>query len=518
MLKFLKRVSLFSHFHDEDLSLLVDNSTFCQYDSGSLIVNEGEEGDEFYLILKGSVDVRKENQKLAELTVGQFFGEMALLDRECRSADVVAASPTECMVLSGNVLHSLIIEHPKLALKMLAELTRRLRNTDQESVADLEKRVSDRTRELSTLYEVTAVASASLELHETMERSLERVVTALGTDSGAIALLDEDVKTLQIEAFRGMPTELVDRINLFKEKQGIGAWIIEHGVPLVIFDISSDHRVPDELKHTVDPMAYVGVPMRARGKVLGVLGVGRDVRRQFSVEEVALIASIADQIGVAIANANLYGQAQQLAVIEERQRLARDLHDSVTQSIYSVTLFAEVARRMAAEGETLQAKDYIEQLGDTAQQALKELRLLVYELRPSLLEEEGLIAALQQRLSTVEQRAGVNGEIIAPDDLSLQKSIEAELYHIALEGLNNALKHAEADAVTILFEKSAERINMIIEDNGVGFDMDAIGDIQGMGMTSMKERSQRLGGSFEISSALNRGTRVQISIPKEHSL
>ena len=515
IIKILQRVPLFAQFHQTELELLVQNATICDYLRGKEIVREGDQGNEFFLIIQGAVEVRKGEQRLATLGTGQFFGEMALLDEESRSADVIAAEDTQCLVMASSVLHPLIGDHPDMALKMLTELTRRLRNTDQDSVAALEKRVSDRTRELSTLYEVTAVASESLNLRDTLERSLDRVLKALNTERGAIALIDEANESLQIEAYRGLPAQLVDQVNLLRHGEGVGHWIVEHGVPLVIFDMSQDDRVPENMRGVIPPAAYVGVPMRAQGKALGVLGVLREVRDQFSVEEVALLASIADQVGVAIQNARLYQRAQQLGVIEERQRLARDLHDSVTQSIYSVTLFAEVSRRMTLEGNTEQVSEYLDELRETAQQALKELRLLVYELRPSLLEEEGLLGALQQRLNTVEQRAGVQSDLRVSDEMTMPRSSETELYHIAQEALNNSLKHSGATHVVVEIQIEDGEIIMNISDNGTGFDIAELQQVQGVGLTSMRERAQKLHGTLAIDSAPNTGTTISVRIPEE---
>ena len=511
---FLQRVPLFAQFHEDELKLLVQTATICEYQRGNAIVRENEQGNEFFLIMRGNVEVRKGEQRLATLGAGQFFGEMALLDEESRSADVISVEDTQCMVITSSILHPLIKDHPDMALKMLAELTRRLRNTDQDSVAELEKRVSDRTRELSTLYEVTAVASESLNLRDTLERSLDRVLRSLNTERGAIALIDESSGRLRIEAYRGLPDHLVDQVNLFEHGEGIGHWIVEHGVPLVIFDMTQDHRVPQELQSAIPPASYVGVPMRAQGRVLGVLGVLRAIQDQFSVEEVALLASIADQIGVAIENAQLYERAQHLGVIEERQRLARDLHDSVTQSIYSVTLFAEVSRRMTFENNLEQVREYLDELRETAQQALKELRLLVYELRPSLLEEEGLLGALQQRLNTVEQRAGVQSDLRVPDDILIPKNFETELYHIAQEALNNSLKHSGATHVVVELQAVDGEIYMNISDNGTGFEVGQLQQVQGVGMTSMQERAQKLNGQLSIDSATNTGTTISVRIPQ----
>ncbi len=201
-----------------------------------------------------------------------------------------------------------------------------------------------------------------------------------------------------------------------------------------------------------------------------------------------------------------------LAVLEERNRLARELHDSVTQSLYSLTLFAETGRRLAGSGDLEGAKDYLGQLGETSQQALKEMRLLVYQLRPVALEQEGLAGALRQRLDAVERRAGVKVRLVF-DEAEVPPVVEQELYRIAQEALNNALKHAAASTVTVGIAGGDGLAELTVEDDGKGFEIDAVGDSAGMGLTNMRERVEYLGGSLSILSSPGKGTKVSVTVP-----
>ncbi|MEZ4638857.1 MAG: sensor histidine kinase [Caldilineaceae bacterium] len=156
--------------------------------------------------------------------------------------------------------------------------------------------------------------------------------------------------------------------------------------------------------------------------------------------------------------------------MEERQQLARELHDSVTQSLYSVNLLAETAHRAVTANDLERTNYLVDRVGEMARQALKEMRLLVYELRPAALAQEGLVGALQQRLDTVEGRAGVKTQLrIDGDPARIPQQMEAHLYRIAQEALNNALKHAEAVAVTVLLSVDTEFVTLTIKDNGRGF-------------------------------------------------
>src|SRR5687767_6571079 len=206
-------------------------------------------------------------------------------------------------------------------------------------------------------------------------------------------------------------------------------------------------------------------------------------------------------------------EAQAQAALEERQRLARELHDSVTQSLYSLTLLAEASRRTAAAGDVEKVVGNIARLGETAQQALKEMRLLVYELRPLALEHAGLAEALQHRIDAVEKRAGVEAQLRVNLEAELPPQIENGLYRIAQEALNNSLKHAEATKVSISLQTQDGHVQLGIVDNGKGFDTEALQDHGGLGMVSMRERVESMRGQYSITSRPGDGTRVWINVP-----
>lgn len=205
-------------------------------------------------------------------------------------------------------------------------------------------------------------------------------------------------------------------------------------------------------------------------------------------------------------------EAAARAALEERQRLARDLHDSVTQSLYSVTLLAEVARRRAESGDSASALEQIARLGDLAQQCLREMRLLVYELRPPLVAEVGLVGALQHRLEAVEQRSGVRVSLLADDDSCIPRPIQNELFRVAEEALNNALKHAHASSLSVRLHATEEVVELEISDNGQGFDSVQVAQGGGQGLGNMRERVARLSGEFTLESAPGERTTIRVRV------
>jgi PAS domain S-box-containing protein len=206
-------------------------------------------------------------------------------------------------------------------------------------------------------------------------------------------------------------------------------------------------------------------------------------------------------------------EAQAQAALEERQRLARELHDSVTQSLYSLTLLAEAGRRTARAGEMEKVVANIARLGETAQQALKEMRLLVYELRPLALEQAGLAEALQSRLDAVEKRAGVNAQLRVEMDGELPAEVENALYRVAQETLNNALKHAEATQISVALRSNHQQVHLEIVDNGKGFEAERMPNHGGLGLVSIRERMEALHGEWSITSKPGAGTSVIVNVP-----
>ena len=208
------------------------------------------------------------------------------------------------------------------------------------------------------------------------------------------------------------------------------------------------------------------------------------------------------------------GQAEELATAKERNRLARELHDSVAQTLYGLTLQAEAASRKLNAGQTDEVSDYLGEIRDSAQQTLKETRLLIFELRPPVLEQEGLVAALRARLESVESRSGLKTQINLQELGRLPGGIETSLYGISNEALNNILKHAHANEVLVSLEKKIDNIILQISDNGIGFDPDSVEQFGGLGLKGMQERAEQVGGSIQVKSGKN-GTQVTVEVPYE---
>ncbi len=374
--------------------------------------------------------------------------------------------------------------------------------------AELNRRVTARTRELAALYEVSAMSSEAEPSSEAaqMARALALALRVVESPSGAIHLRDRASADLQPVAEQG---------QAFPTTPALAARVLAQGEPLLLPDLeAAASGGPAEAARGA--VTYVGLPMRVHGRSLGVLSVYGDPARQFNADDVALLAATADQMAVALENIRLRQGVEQMAIAEERARLARELHDSVTQSLYSLTLFAAAGREWMQAGDWPQAQAQLAEIGATAQQTLKEMRLMLYELRPPILELGGLSTALRQRLEVVERRAGIQTHLEVEFFDALPGPLEAALFAIAQEALNNALKHARATTVRVWLRRVADQVELIVADDGQGFDPQLSAASAGLGLLNMRQRAEKLGGTLALASAPGAGTRVQIRVPWPH--
>lgn len=227
-------------------------------------------------------------------------------------------------------------------------------------------------------------------------------------------------------------------------------------------------------------------------------------------EEVKIAAMLSDQAALATENAGLVSRVQDKAILEERQRIARDLHDSVTQALYGISLYAEAAMRRLEAGDVTIVAQHLSALQETTLEALQEMRLLIFELRPPLLAQEGLTAALQTRLEAVEGRSNIETKLVVERLPQLPATTEHSLYRIAQEALNNTLRHAHAKHVTVSLRQEHNTLILEIVDDGIGFEPTMVSDNGCLGLRGIKERVAQLGGWLTVASVPGAGTLVRV--------
>lgn len=406
--------------------------------------------------------------------------------------------------------------------RMASELQRR-NAALEESHLVLEQRVEESTREVKQLYAQSEARSRELEilyradeqlyrhlhLDQVLEALVDVVIDDLQADKASVQVWDPSTQRLLVRAVRGYIPETADRMSEYIPGDGIAGKVFQSGEIIAVEDATTAPHPADQIAAVEGIRSVLSVPITIGGKIFGVFGMDYCQARSFSTDDKRLFMALAQRAAIAIENAQLYEQAGQAATLEERQRLARELHDAVTQSLYSLVLLSEAGRRHARSGNLEHVEHHLERLGETAQQALKEMRLLVYELRPLALHEVGLAGALQQRLEAVEKRAGIQARLFVEGQAELPAPLDEELYRIAQEALNNALKHAAASHVNVRLKLDPEIIQLEILDNGRGFDPEH-SDPAGIGLQSMRERASRLGATLDTESAPGSGTTIRV--------
>ena len=413
---------------------------------------------------------------------------------------------------------------PLFAIAMVEDIDsqRRTQEALREAYQTLEHRVEERTYELATLIEIATLVGQSLDLAQIMTAALDKTMEVLGYEAGVAYRIggepiggagEEGGPFLEPLAQRNMPSVLSGPLVRIPVKGSRVEEAGRTGLP-VVWDVEH-HPNPDIRKalQQEDLREGVSAALMVKDRLVGALILATHGSRSPSAEDLALLSSIGKQVGLAVENARLYDQAEQSAALSERARLARELHDSVTQSLYSVTLYAEAAARLLDSGRSPEARGHLSELGDTAQEALKEMRLLIYELRPTALEKGGLADALQARLEAVEARGGIHADITVEGEEHLPALLQRELYQIAHEALNNVLKHSRAHAVTVELHFRESETVLDIRDDGVGFDPRRSGDSGGLGLASIRERTARIGGTLELESKPGKGTHICIRLP-----
>jgi signal transduction histidine kinase len=371
----------------------------------------------------------------------------------------------------------------------------------------LEQRVQQRTHDLVVLYNLITIISENWRIQDLLELSLVLTLETVKADRGIIYLTDgKETPDLKPVIQRGFGEGFQIEVGKLPNDK-LARKVFETHRPFATDNIAEypAYAKIDGIK------CYAGIPIMVRGDMRGVFSLFASVEDSFGAEEMALLTSIADHLGIGIENSILWEQSRENAAIEERNRLARNLHDSVTQLLYSLTLMAGSTKKMLDRDHDLDdVKNSVSRLGDTAHQALKEMRLLLYELRPAVLDSEGLINALRHRVETVEVRLGMKVDLKANELPELSSDVEDALYHIALEALNNIVKHSESKNAKIEFAIKDGNIVMKISDNGKGFETDR--PHSGLGLRNMRERGQLLGGDVEVASTPGKGTQVRVKV------
>ena len=348
-------------------------------------------------------------------------------------------------------------------------------------------------------------------------RQLQRLTDAGGV---GIALLEDDPRFLEMRTVVG-PSADVLRGARIPTEGSFAAEALRTNRPQRSDDAQNDPRGYKQSLTLGNTQTILSVPMKTRQRTVGVLSIynkgGGNGEGGFTDRDAELATFFANQAAAAIENARLYEQTREYAVIEERNRLARELHDSVTQSLFSVSLLSEAALNLL-DRDAPKARERLERANELAQGALAEMRALIFQLRPLTLQEEGLLSALKKHLNALHSRHGRVVELqVTGTARRLPAAVEDAAFRILQESLNNVIKHADATRVQVQLEFESEWLRVCTIDTGRGFDPDTPRQGTTLGMSSMRERAEAVGGRLMVESAPGRGTRVSAELPVNHA-
>jgi len=380
----------------------------------------------------------------------------------------------------------------------------------------LEEVVAERTRELSTLLETSNTIASTLELQPLLRVVLDQLqVVVQYTNASIFSLEGEDLIVLGHSG--PLSAEQMAQLRL-PAAHAVGYQAVRrNGGPVIVDDLQSDSPLARAFRESVlaDRYALFGysrslllVPLIVRERLIGMLRVESSEPGFYSERDAQLALAFANQAATAIENARLYDQARDLATFEERQRLARELHDAVTQTLFSASLIAE-ALPDAWRQSPAKAQRGVEELRRLTRGALAEMRTLLLELRPGALAEKPLGELLGALCTSVTSRTRIPIELDVTGDALLAPTIQIALYRMTQEALNNIAKHAAPSQVTITFQCDSEQVQLRITDDGRGFDPSAVAP-ESLGLGIMRERAASIGATLCVESQPGEGTEVRV--------
>lgn len=397
----------------------------------------------------------------------------------------------------------------------------------KEAYQNLEQRLkelkteAERERQVAEgLRDILSFLNANHTLADNLQYIVSQACRLLNSEGGALCSLQEKEGMLRIQASQGLTSEYVAKMfHTIGPGQELDA--VQPGQEIISFIEEEKSNYPDPERQAVSRWlesqykVKFSVPLFVKNKNYGALTLYYRQKRQFSAEDIALALAFADQAALAIETARLYSEAQGKAALEERQRLARELHDSVSQALFGIALGTNSALTLLDQhrdsSRVSQALEYVLSLAETG---MAEMRALIFELRPESLETEGLLAGIIKQAASLKSRHRLEVQLdLCEEEPDLPLEAKEALYRICQEALHNIIKHAQAKEVRLgLNWQRSESVQLDVRDNGVGFDPKS--SFPGhLGLRSMQERVEKLKGRFEIDSFPGRGTHLKVYFP-----
>lgn len=382
-------------------------------------------------------------------------------------------------------------------------------------VSNTEK-LQRRNRELSILNTIAEALNREVDLLRALSVALGHVATLLDLHTGWIFLVDEDTGETYLAATQDLPPVLVQHPRLMQNTcYCLDTYLAGDMGGAANVNVITCTRLKGLVDGTDGLRYHASIPLYARGKKLGVLNVASRDWRELSADDLRLLYTVGDLLSMAIERALLFARRSEIGAVEERNRLAREIHDTLAQGLTAITLQLETADALLeSNADTERVRKAIQQAMTLTRANLEEARRSVLDLRAAPLEGKTLAQAVADLLENWSKTAEVETHLeIEGGRRSLPVRIEAGLYRVVQESLTNIRRHAHANTVTIRISMTPENVHLMIEDDGYGFDPSNIPQEGRYGLIGLNERVKLLGGTLNLQSNPNSGTRVEVQIP-----
>jgi signal transduction histidine kinase len=369
-------------------------------------------------------------------------------------------------------------------------------------------------RALAAVSEAVLGIAGDLSLDVILERLVGTARELAGARYAALGVPDEDGGFARFIA-AGMTDAEVEAMGPLPRTHGLLGAMLTDPRPFRTADITADPRFRGWWPGAHPRMrSFLGVPIVFKGDVIAAFYLtDKTEGAGFTEADEQLVGVLAAHAAFLIEHARLYEESRELSVLDERNRLARDLHDAITQSLFSLRLTIETAASLVAS-EPARAGDELERARALVEALFVELRSLIFELRPPALDADGLVGTVRKHLDVVGRANDLAVEVTVTDDRRLPDAVERELFRIVQEAVTNVVRHAQASSLTVALDLGPTSARVAIVDDGVGFVPEARPvRSRRLGLTSMKERAQGLGGKLAIESSPGQGTTVRVEVP-----
>ncbi len=391
-------------------------------------------------------------------------------------------------------------------------------------VGKMQSRLTRQNQELLALHKAGLAITGALDLQLVLQNVVNEARELGGAEYGALALLNEQG---EMEAFltSGMSDDVRTQLGPIPVGRGLLGAAIHDPKPIRLKDLRKDSRSVGFPPGHPDMHSLLAVPIVSRGRVLGALYLTeRQQQPEFDAADQQRLERFATQSALAIENAHLHQQVRALAIAEERDRIAREMHDSIAQVLGYVNTKGQAAQELLRAGETERAEAQIAQLARAARDAYADVRENILGLRVSHDLEISFLDTITNYLATWQDQSGISTNLVAEDAddpaLGLSPLAELQLLRIVQESLSNVRKHSGATRVTLTLRRTSGGVVAIVSDNGCGFDPDALRHVglPRFGLSTMRERAESVGGTLSIASRAEHGTNVTVSIPLQSML